>query len=118
MADPAALLPARRLVEGVAGEVERACSRFHDSELAGVLPGRATLVGDLLAELVGVALLAAARTDGAVDPTVGSALVELGMTATSRRWSPRRTRAGGCTSPGGDRAGATSPSSGVRAAHA
>jgi thiamine biosynthesis lipoprotein len=35
-------------------------------------------VSPLLAELVGVALEAARRTDGAVDPTVGSALVALG----------------------------------------
>lgn len=78
VAHPAVLGAARRIVDEVTGEVERACSRFHDSELMTVVPGRATPIGDLLAELVGVALLAARRTDGTVDPTVGAALVELG----------------------------------------
>lgn len=72
---------AARLVDAVLADVDRACSRFRpDSELL-------TLVRDAdgwsdlsptLADLVGAALEAAATSDGAVDPTVGATLVDLG----------------------------------------
>jgi FAD:protein FMN transferase len=78
--DPAALPLARRILEGLLGQVDVAASRFRpDSEIA-LLPddGRPTPVSPLLAELVEVALLAAARTDGDVDPTLGAALVVAG----------------------------------------
>lgn len=74
--DPDALPAARRVVEDVTRQVEMACSRFRpDSELA-LLPadGTPVRVGPVLAELVATALLAAARTDGDVDPTLGAAL--------------------------------------------
>src|ERR1700712_4794224 len=54
--------------------VEVAASRFRiDSELsrANALAGRPVPVSRLLTDLVGAALDAAARTDGAVDPTLG-----------------------------------------------
>lgn len=78
VADRAVLAAARTIVDEVTDAVEQTCSRFRDSELARVPPDTPTSIGDLLAELVGVALLAAERTDGAVDPTVGATLVELG----------------------------------------
>jgi thiamine biosynthesis lipoprotein len=81
VADPAALGAARAALVTDLDDVDRACSRFRpDSELAAVeaAAGRWVPIGPLLAELVGVALDAARRTDGDVDPTVGSALVALG----------------------------------------
>jgi thiamine biosynthesis lipoprotein len=79
--DPAATEPARRLVEGVLADVERAASRFRpDSEVSRVYrsAGRPVPVSPLLADLVAAALAAAARTGGDVDPTVGAAMVRLG----------------------------------------
>ena len=40
--------------------------------------GRPTEVSELLAEMLSAALLAARRTDGDVDPTIGAALIALG----------------------------------------
>ncbi|MCW2932890.1 MAG: thiamine biosynthesis protein [Actinomycetia bacterium] len=71
---------ARRMLEADLAEVDAACSRFRpDSELSG-LPrdGRPVTIGPVLAEAIGVALRAAALTEGDVDPTVGGALAALG----------------------------------------
>ena len=79
--DPAALDEARAVLTGDLAAVDRACSRFRpDAELAAVeaAAGRWVPVSPLLADLLDVALEAARRTDGDVDPTVGSALVGLG----------------------------------------
>jgi FAD:protein FMN transferase len=60
---------------------DRACSRFRaDSELSrlNARAGRRTQVGALLLEAVAAALRAARLTDGAVDPTIGAALVRAG----------------------------------------
>lgn len=79
--EPSALLPARALVENELDAVELACSRFRDdSELRRLRPtaGRPVRVSARLAELIEVALAAAAATDGDVDPTVGAALCDLG----------------------------------------
>jgi thiamine biosynthesis lipoprotein len=79
--DPAALVAGRAALVADLDEVDRACSRFRpDSELAAVeaAAGRWVPVSPLLAELLSVALDAARRTDGDVDPTVGGALVALG----------------------------------------
>ncbi len=58
------------------------CSRFRpDSELRwleGVSEGRPVVVSPLLFDVVEVACVVAVQTAGIVDPTVGSALVELG----------------------------------------
>src|SRR5262249_30344697 len=62
-------------------EVDAACSRFRDdSELVALdaSAGRPTEVSPLLAEALTVALRAAEATDGAVDPTVGSAMNAIG----------------------------------------
>jgi thiamine biosynthesis lipoprotein len=78
--DPDALGAARRVLEGLTARVEAACSRFRpDSELSRLpADGEPAPVSALCAELVGVALLAAERTDGDVDPTLGVALVAAG----------------------------------------
>lgn len=60
---------------------DKACSRFReDSELSRVnaAEGREVSIGPVLAEAVDVALDAARRTGGAVDPTIGGALRALG----------------------------------------
>jgi len=60
---------------------DETCSRFRtDSEIAWVhgAEGRPVHVSPLLLEALDVAVQAAANTDGAVDPTVGSALRGLG----------------------------------------
>ncbi|MGW1028685.1 FAD:protein FMN transferase [Streptomyces sp. NPDC002577] len=74
--DTCNLLLARHLAE-----VDAACSRFRpDSELAALdsADGRPVRVSPLLADALAVALRAAAATDGAVDPTVGSAMNAIG----------------------------------------
>jgi len=79
--DAAALPAARRLVESELAAVDKACSRFRDnSEIRRLhrAGGRTVRVSPLLAELLGVALRAAERTDGDVDPTIGSAMARLG----------------------------------------
>src|SRR5215469_10167756 len=61
--------------------IDRACSRFRpDAELWRVnhAQGRPIRISALLAEAVGVALVAAAVTDGDVDLTCGRSLVRLG----------------------------------------
>ena len=79
--DRSALGEARRLVADQLAAVDAAASRFRDdSELsrlatAGGTPRR---VSPLLAELVAVALHAAAASDGDVDPTLGGPLAALG----------------------------------------
>ncbi len=72
---------ARRGVEAVLSEIDAACSRFRaDSELASVnaARGRPVRVSPLMLDAVAVALRAAALTGGAVDPTIGAALVLAG----------------------------------------
>lgn len=79
--DPQAVDAAARLVGDLLAEVDAAASRFRtDSQLNAVhaAGGWPVEVSPLLAELVGVALDAARRTDGDVDPTVGAALIGLG----------------------------------------
>ncbi|MGY2873338.1 FAD:protein FMN transferase [Marmoricola sp. URHA0025 HA25] len=76
------LLPAASaIVDDVLADVDRACSRFRpDSELL-TLARDADGWSDLspaLADLLAAALEAARQTDGAVDPTIGGTLVDLG----------------------------------------
>jgi thiamine biosynthesis lipoprotein len=77
LADDALALLAADLVE-----LDEACSRFRpDSELRRVERlgrGRPTPVSPLLFDALDAACAVAARTAGIVDPTIGSALVELG----------------------------------------
>jgi thiamine biosynthesis lipoprotein len=79
--DDDALAAAGDLVDQELARIEQACSRFRpDSELMRLVrsaDGSARL-SPLLAELLGAALEAARRTDGSLDPTIGSLLVGLG----------------------------------------
>ncbi len=75
--DPLALAPARATVERELAAIDLACSRFRaDSELSRVnaSAGRWTQAGPLLMEALEVAVRAAERSGGDVDPTVGRAL--------------------------------------------
>ena len=76
---------AAELVKEQLAEVDAACSRFReDSELmrlqATVGADRAVTVSPLLAVLIGAALEAAEKSDGAVDPTLADDLAALGYT--------------------------------------
>jgi thiamine biosynthesis lipoprotein len=79
--DATLLAVAAAFVDQELARVEVACSRFRaDSDLQNleVEPDGSRLLSPLLAELVRAALEAARDTAGAVDPTVGPALVGLG----------------------------------------
>ena len=74
---PELLDDARDLVSRVLAAVDRAAGRDRpDAEIHRLLRagGRTVTVSPLLAELVAVALAAARRSGGAVDPTVGAAM--------------------------------------------
>jgi thiamine biosynthesis lipoprotein len=91
--DPRAADEAARIVEHLADDVERACSRFRpDSELSQLAGHRGlpATVSPLLAELIRTALDAARATEGAVTPTIGSAVSELGYDRDWSRMSPPR----------------------------
>ncbi|MGE5286637.1 MAG: FAD:protein FMN transferase [Micromonosporaceae bacterium] len=79
--DPARLETARRLLTSYLAALDLACSRFRDdSELAAAerAGGTPVRVSEVLADAVGVALYAAEITDGDVDPTVATAMADLG----------------------------------------
>lgn len=81
VSDPHALADARAILTADLDALDLACSRFRpDSEIARIdaADGRPVEVSELLADAVAAALDAARLTDGDVDPTVGSAIVELG----------------------------------------
>jgi thiamine biosynthesis lipoprotein len=78
---PAGADAAERLLRAELDAIDRACSRFRaDSELQMVHAGagRPVRVGPLLFAALEVACAVAARTGGAVDPTVGNAIAALG----------------------------------------
>ena len=80
--DPAALDAALRAVEQTVDVFDHACSSFReDSELArlNAAAGEPSPAGAVLLDAVEAALRAARLTDGAVDPTVGGALVAHGF---------------------------------------
>jgi len=106
-----ALIDARAVVEHELDAIDRACSRFRaDSEISAVNehPGRAQHVSELFLEALEVALRAAELSEGAVDPTVGEALILAGydrdfallpaVSAPRTRTSVRATRAPGLQS--------------------
>ena len=79
--DPGSIERAEHIVRAELAKVDAACSRFRpDSELTMLAHsgGRPTPISATLHTFVDAALSAARLTDGAVDPTVGSALVNLG----------------------------------------
>ena len=82
--DPAAADAAEHALAAELEALDMACSRFReDSELQMVHAnaGRSVEVGGLLFEALEVALNAAERTGGAVDPTIGNAIAALGYDA-------------------------------------
>lgn len=76
--DPACLDEAVALTQDLLADVDQAASRFREDSELRRLRSPATEVSPLLADLLAVALRAAAETDGAVDPTVGATLCDLG----------------------------------------
>ncbi|RNM16494.1 FAD:protein FMN transferase [Nocardioides pocheonensis] len=78
---PEALAAAGAVVDEVLADIDRACSRFRrDSELLTLTTDAEgwSRLSPTLADLMAVALDAARHTDGAVDPTIGATLVDLG----------------------------------------
>jgi thiamine biosynthesis lipoprotein len=84
--DAAALPEAERELRAVLARIDRACSRFRpDSALSRLNAsaaagggGRPTVVDPILLAAIEVALAAADRSGGLVDPTVGRALAAIG----------------------------------------
>lgn len=79
--DASALPEATRLVQAYLLQVELAASRFRpDSEIQQLRPDEhaEATVSTVLADLLREALRAARRTDGLVDPTVGTAMRRIG----------------------------------------
>ena len=79
--EPGVLKPAAADLVALLDRVDRVASRFRaDSALsrANAQAGRPAAVPALLVDLVQAALQAAAQTDGAVDPTLGRTLRDLG----------------------------------------
>lgn len=82
---------ARRVLDDELAMIDAACSRFRsDAELVAVNqhPGQWQQISPLLAGAIGVALVAARQTDGAVDPTVGRSLRLLGYDRDFARLEP------------------------------
>lgn len=82
---------ARSVIDADLAAVDLAASRFRDdSEISrlNAAGGATTPVSPLFAELIGVALDAARDTAGAVDPTLGAALRQLGYDRTFRQVAP------------------------------
>jgi FAD:protein FMN transferase len=101
--EASALPAARRLADAEFAAVDLACSRFRpDSELSALnAAGGATVrISELFAELLGEALRAARLTDGAVDPTCGRALADLGYDRDFGLLEPAPAGAPGTASPG------------------
>jgi FAD:protein FMN transferase len=101
--EASALPAARRLADAEFAAVDLACSRFRpDSELSALnAAGGATVrISELFAELLGEALRAARLTDGAVDPTCGRALAELGYDRDFELLEPAPAAAPGTAGPG------------------
>jgi thiamine biosynthesis lipoprotein len=79
--EPTRLPQAEHMLRGHLAALDVACSRFRaDSEIAAIdnAGGRPVHISPLLTEALAAALDAARRSDGDVDPTVGSAIRELG----------------------------------------
>ena len=90
------LAPATRIVRSLMDEVAGAASRFiDDSELNRVNAAAGTMVpvSSLALRLVDVALEAARRTQGAVDPTVGAHLLDAGYVDDIEKVRARKQRA-------------------------
>lgn len=78
--DPTTIVAARALCDEILADIDRAANRFDPTSETSTLAddGAPQQVSPLLAELIAEALGAAATTGGAVDPTVGATLIDLG----------------------------------------
>ena len=79
--EPGAIAKARALLKDELEQIDAACSRFRsDSELSRLNAGAGELfaVSDLFAEAVEASIRVARATDGAVDPTLGRAMSDIG----------------------------------------
>jgi thiamine biosynthesis lipoprotein len=116
--DPRDLTEAVELVGGVLDDVDLACSRFRpdsDLERVNATPGLWVHVGPILLEALGVAIRAAALTDGDVDPTVGASLLRMGYDrdfAAIERFLPAGAR--GVPAPGWRSIEVDAPAASVR----
>jgi len=93
--DPAALPAAEAVLRAELTAVDATCSRFRpDSELTRVnlAAGTPVTVGVSFAEALEAALRAAELTGGAVDPTVGRAVIALGYDRTFASLRPEDAR--------------------------
>jgi thiamine biosynthesis lipoprotein len=81
VSETGALAAAEALVREQLAELDEACSRFRDSELTRLRPGRQR-VSPVLAGALAAALTAAEQTDGLVDPTLGGAMTAAGYDKT------------------------------------
>ncbi|MET9886518.1 FAD:protein FMN transferase [Streptomyces sp. NPDC006430] len=93
--DPSALPAAAAALRAELAAVDLTCSRFRpDSELTRVnlAAGTSTTVSEYFAEALQAAMRAARLTDGAVDPTVGSAVIALGYDRTFASLRPDDAR--------------------------
>ena len=89
--EPGALTRAVDAVEREVAAIDAACSRFReDSELSRLngASGKPVIVSPLFLEAVDVALRAAHRTGGVVDPTVGTAMRLIGYDRTFSELDP------------------------------
>lgn len=89
--DPGDLPRLRHIAEQTVDDVDRACSRFRaDSEIAALAPHLESggQVSEVLARIVGDALVGARLTDGLVDPTLGTLLHQLGWVAAGSAPTP------------------------------
>ncbi|MCD9876344.1 FAD:protein FMN transferase [Streptomyces guryensis] len=92
---PSTLPAAEEVLRAELAAVDLTCSRFRpDSELTRVnlSAGSPTTVSERFAEALQTALRAARITDGAVDPTVGSAVIALGYDCTFASLRPDDAR--------------------------
>ncbi|MGH3274434.1 MAG: FAD:protein FMN transferase [Streptosporangiaceae bacterium] len=117
--EAAALDEARGIADRELAAVDRAASRFRsDSELTALnqASGARRPVSAMFADLIAAALRAARLTDGAVDPTCGAALVNLGydrdfeqVRAGNRAAAWTGATTAGAAAAGGTAASATRP---------
>jgi thiamine biosynthesis lipoprotein len=100
--DPAVLGAACGALKALMDRVDKAASRFRpDSELSVVntRAGRMVPASRLLVDLVDVSLVAASISGGAVDPTVGAAVVAAGYDQDIETVRRRLPQAAGVTAP-------------------
>lgn len=103
VAEAPALAEACRAVEAELDAIDLACSRFRDdSELMRVnrSGGHPVTISPLLTEALRLALWAAEVTDGAVDPTIGRALLSAGYDRDFASLRPARGRLRAVAVPG------------------